>query len=282
MSKLFSIRHAAVLAAAALSVVSLTACGSGKPVKSNLPEISQTVDHADTPEQHTSATEEQTSVIDTNPDGELVTEGNTAYYYINGVVQKGGIVGNTQNGFYYANEEGAIDLGYCDGVEFNGAQWNVIEGKATEVFDESDEVLYRALQAVAKFTTTDMTREEKLRACFDHLKTDYLEGVRHDPPYQEIDWPILYANDIFVYGKGDCFSYGAAFAYIGKAIGFTECYACNSGGHGWAQIDGKYYDPEWDMHHNEYNHFGVTAEDDCDVDYVDSLTEGVDWMRVKV
>ena len=93
---------------------------------------------------------------------------------------------------------------------------------------------------------------------------------------------MLYANDIFVYGKGDCFSYGAAFAYIGKAIGCTECYACNSGGHGWAEIEGKYYDPEWDMHHQEYNHFGVLPDDPCDVDYSNTLTEGVDWMHVLV
>lgn len=127
-----------------------------------------------------------------------------------------------------------------------------------------------------------MTRDEKLRACFDGIKNDYLEGVRHDPPYTEIDWPVLYANDIFVYGKGDCFSYGAAFAYIGKAIGCSECYACNSGGHGWAEIEGKYYDPEWDMHHQEYNHFGVLPDDPCDVDYSNTLTEGVDWMHVLV
>ena len=260
------LRRVAVLCAAIAAVASLTACGAGKPVKSNIPEISQTVGRDKAPAQQ--------AVASQNEPVEVQTDAPAA--------AQPGLVGDEQNGYFYAGADGNIDYGYCDGVDINGEAWNVIEGKATKVETESDEVLHKALQMVAKNTTTDMSREQKLRACFDHLKEDYLEGVRHDPPYQEIDWPVLYANDIFIYGKGDCFSYGAAFAYIGKAIGYSECYACNSGGHGWAQIDGKYYDPEWDMHHNEYNHFGVSAGDDCDVDYVDSLTEGVDWMRVKL
>ncbi len=266
MSKKHFIWRVAVIAAALISAASLSACGAGKPVKSNIPEISQNVEKTQQSAQPTAAPVEQSS--DNTPQS--------------GSTGQSGIVGDDANGYMYLNDDGSVAEGYCDGIEVDGVAWNIIEGKATKVETESDEVLHRALQMVAKNTTADMSREEKLRACFDHIKEDYLEGVRHDPPYQEIDWPILYANDIFVYGKGDCFSYGAAFAYIGKAIGFSECYACNSGGHGWAHIDGKYYDPEWDMHHNEYNHFGVSPGDDCDVDYVDSLTEGVDWMHVKV
>ena len=36
------------------------------------------------------------------------------------------------------------------------------------------------------------------------------------------------------------------------------------------------------MHHQEYNHFGVLPDDPCDVDYSNTLTEGVDWMHVLV
>ncbi len=127
-----------------------------------------------------------------------------------------------------------------------------------------------------------MDRAQKLKASFDYIKTAYLEGVLHDPPYHEMDWPVVCANDLFIYGKGDCYSYGAAYAYYAKAIGYKEVYACNSGGHGWAEVEGKYYDPEWDMHHNEYNHFGVAPEDDCDVNYTRGLAPGEAWMRIKV
>ncbi|MBQ3298973.1 MAG: ubiquitin-like domain-containing protein [Ruminococcus sp.] len=212
----------------------------------------------------------------------FVSDGKTAYYISGGEVQKGGIVGSENDGYYYADDSGVIDTGYCDGVNVGGVDWYVIEGRAGKAESDSDKTLHAACKAVAACTDSKMTREEKLRKCFDYIKTSYLEGVRHDPPYTEMDWPIVYANDLYVYGKGDCYSYGAAYAYMGKAIGYTEVYACNSGGHGWAEIEGKYYDPEWDIHHNEYNHFGVLPDDPCDVNYSGTLVMGNAWMRIKI
>ncbi len=210
------------------------------------------------------------------------SDGKTANFIKDGEIQKGGIVGSDKDGYYYADADGNIDLGYCDGINDGNYDWSVIEGKAYKAESDSDKTLFAACKAVAACTNSSMTRQEKLKKCFDYIKTSYLEGVRHDPPYTEMDWPVVYANDLFVYGKGDCYSYGAAYAYMGKAIGFTEVYACNSGGHGWAEIEGKYYDPEWDIHHNEYNHFGVAPEDPCDVNYSGTLVMGNAWMRIKI
>ena len=283
------------IAAAVASVFVLTACSTvGKPVVIKIPEIGkQSVPEADsakTPKKSEASDKSDNSDKPDNSEnsekkqeaGFVKEDDGAAHYYINGEIQKNGIVGDEKNGYYYADGDGVINLGYCDSITANDAEWNIINGKATKVTTESDLTLNAALKAVAKCTKNTMSREEKLRACFDYLKTNYLEGVRHDPPYNEMDWPVVYANDIFVYGKGDCFSYGAAFAYMAKAIGYTEAYACNTGGHGWAEVDGKYYDPEWDMHHNEYNHFGVSPGDDCDVDYVNTLQPDVEWMRIKV
>ena len=274
-------RFAAIAAAMVLAVSFLAACSGGKAVKSDIPGIDNTISQTSgDPVQTAAATE----AVATTPsgDGELVTEDGKTFLYINGEKQKDGVVGNDQSGFYYADSEGVIDLGLCDGVEVNGIKWNVIEGKASRAETESDETLHLALQAVAKWTNTSMSRDEKLRACFEGLKNDYLEGVRHDPPYTEIDWPVLYANDIFVYGKGDCFSYGAAFAYIGKAIGCTECYACNSGGHGWAEIEGKVYDPEWGRHFFDHTYFGIDYYNNpTSVNYT-VIKGGAAWMHVKI
>ena len=215
----------------------------------------------------------------------IVTAANgTTSYYIDGNLQKDAIVGSDAEGFYYANADGIIDMGYCDQVSYNGETWNVINGKASRVESDWDITLGYALKDVAKCTDSSMTKDEKLRAAFDYIKGAYLEGVLHDPPYNEPDWPVVCANDLFVEGKGDCFSYGAAFAFYGKAIGCEECYACNTGGHGWAEIDGKAYDPEWDSHHQEYNHFGVSPGDDCDVSYFGGFieAEGYEWMHVKL
>ena len=246
--------------------------GSGEPVQTATDAAAQTT---------TSAPTEVITTAPANRSG-MVEEDGVMRYYVDNVLQTNAIVGSDAEGYYYADPEGVINMNYCDGVNIDGVDWNVIEGKAYAVSDDWDTTLHYALQMVAKCTDTTMTREQKLRAAFDYIKTNYLEGVPHDPPYREMDWPVVCANDIFVGGKGDCFSYGAAFAFVGKAVGCEECYACNSGGHGWAELDGLCYDPEWDMHNSEYNHFGVAPGDDCDVRYFESLTEGVDWMKIKL
>jgi|GEM_PF-6555917 len=146
--------------------------------------------------------------------------------------------------------------------------------------EDAQAVMEAARDAVRKCTHKGMTMEQKLRAAFDHLKDDYLEGVRRDT-YTGPDWPVVYAKDLLIDGKGDCFSFGASFAYMAKAIGFEEVYACNSGGHGWTEIDGKLYDPEWATHSDKYSYFGMSYDEPCDVPYGDALGDE-DWMHVKI
>ena len=235
------------------------------------------------PDLNTKVTDGMTITLTEKIQDGFVTEKGKTYYYINGEMQKNAVIGSEEEGFYYAGADGVIDYGYCDGINYNGSDWNVINGKASLAESNSDLMLNKALKAVAKCTKSSMTKQEKLKAAFDYIKTAYLEGVRHDPPYKELDWPIIYAEDIFVYGKGDCFSYGAAFAFMGKAIGCENCYACNSGGHGWAEIEGLVYDPEWDMHYPKYNHFAVDYDNnDTDVNYKKGIEPGADYMHVPV
>ena len=49
---------------------------------------------------------------------------------------------------------------------------------------------------------------------------------------------MLYRN------RADCFGFGCAFAYLANAVGY-RAYAVSSGGHGWAEVDGRVYDPVW-------------------------------------
>ena len=192
------------------------------------------------------------------------------------------IKGNDTDGYYYVGSNGEVDYNYCDAVTVDGVDWNVICGVATKVVSESDKTLHLACKDVARWTNSSMSKEDKLKVCFDSIKSDYLEGVRHNPPYREDDWPVVCANDIFVYGKGDCYSYGAAFAYVGRAIGYTESYAVNSGGHGWAEINGLIYDPEWSMHSNKSTYFGLSYDDKVDVPYASAISDGAEWKRKKI
>ena len=213
-------------------------------------------------------------------DGGFVNKDGKLYYYQNGEKQTDAIVGD-EDGVFYADSEGVIDKGYCDGVTVGGENWNIINGEAFRVDSDSDETLFRALQVVAKCTDSSMSKSEKLKASFDYLKDNYLEGSRRGD-YREMDWPSVYADDRFVHGKGDCYSYAAAFAYMARGIGYEESYVCNSGGHGWAEIDGLIYDPEWSMHNFKYTYYGMTYDEPCDQAYGNSFSRDVDWQYVKI
>lgn len=59
----------------------------------------------------------------------------------------------------------------------------------------------------------------------------------------------IYANDHFKRTGGDCHADGCAFAYLARAIGYKDVYACldvgpkGTNGHCWTEIGGKVYDP---------------------------------------
>ena len=218
------------------------------------------------------------------PKNGFYEEDGVRYYYIDNVLQVNTIIGNDTDGYFYAADNGAIDMGYCDGVTVDDKDWIVIEGAAYPVETESDKCLFAAAKDIAACTQTNMSKEEKLQASFDYIREHYLEGVLHNPPYSYtvIDWPIVVANDLFVYGKGDCYSYGAAFAYYARAIGYTEVYACNSGGHGWTEIDSLVYDAEWSKHSDNYSYYAMSYDEECDVPYASAIEDQADYKRLKI
>lgn len=271
------ITKAAALLIAAVALCSTTSCSIQKLLPFLPAEQESTSSSQPTTEADDTTVEPSTADVD----GFVVID-NQTYFFSDGVLQTNDIVGNSEEGYYYAGSDGAIDYGYCDGVTIDGIDYIIINGKAWSVFTESDKALFQAARDVAKCTETSMTKEEKLKCAFDYLKTNYLEGVRHNPPYRESDWPVVCADDLFVYGKGDCYSYGAAFAYLGKAIGCSDCYAVNSGGHGWAEIEGLIYDPEWSMHSSNYPYYAMTYDEKCDVPYKSSISDGADWKRKEI
>ena len=128
-----------------------------------------------------------------------------------------------------------------------------------------------------------MTKAQKLEACFNLLVNDYGEKNPFIPHYKEIDWPQVYANSIFDLEYGNCFSYAAGIAYLAKAIGYTEVYALNSGGHGFAEIDGLVYDPEWTKNHT-FRYYALAYEASPDLNYKGVRDASVNnaWMRVKI
>lgn len=176
---------------------------------------------------------------------------------------------------YYSTQEGKMLSLPAQTVYVNGKEM-------AGMSPESLATLQRAQAVVARITNDSMSREQKLRACFDYVKTAYREINPRIPHYKGMDWPVVYANDMFVNGAGNCCSYAAAFAYMAKAIGCEEVYCCNSGGHGWAEVDGLVYDPEWSKWHHTYNYFALSYNTPTDQDYKGAIGAGHPWMRIKI
>lgn len=180
-------------------------------------------------------------------------------------------------------KDGELQKNVRDAITLNSVKYIVTEGKAQKVVTEADKTYFRAFGEVKKATKPDMTKEQKLKACFDYCKNAYYEYRPRTPHYKGMDWPIVYANDMFIKGGGNCLSYGAAFAYMAKAIGYENVYCCHSGGHGWAEIDGLIYDPEWSLHHKIHSFYALSY----DVvyggqNYKAAIAPGYPWMRIKI
>ena len=158
-----------------------------------------------------------------------------------------------------------------------------VNGKAMEgMSPESLATLQRAQTVLASITTDSMSKEKKLRTCFEFVKT-YQGAFPRIPHYMGMDWPVVYANDMFLNdGKGNCFSYAAAFAYLAKAIGYKEVYCCSSGGHGWAEIDGLIYDPERNKFDPSYSYYALSYDTKTNVDHKGGIAANEPWMHIKI
>lgn len=236
--------------------------------------------------------------------GYVNVDGLTYYYSTSGDLMHNCIVGSEQEGLRYADSDGVVDMS-CTGIieaddgcwylrdglvdtvsrftcTYGGEEWNVLSGKARKIVTEEDKVLSRALELVNRITDSSMTKEEKLLAMWNYCRDAYVERNPRIPHYKGMDWPIIYANDMFLNGVGNCMSYGAEFCYIAKAIGYQDCYACNSGAHGWAEIDGLVYDVEWSRHFFKYNYYALSYDTHTDQNYKGAISAGKPWMHIRV
>lgn len=180
-------------------------------------------------------------------------------------------------------EEGRVDVSARRNLTLDDARWVLMDGYAWPVTTDRARMLYDAMALLPSIINENMTKEEKLRACFDYIK-GLTEGVSRSPHDTSMAWPEVYAADIFEGTGGNCFSFAAAFAYLVRAAGYTEVYACNSGGHGWADVDGLIYDPERAANSYLNPCFGLDYQyvPDYRQTLETSTVEGYEWMRIKI
>ena len=103
--------------------------------------------------------------------------------------------------------------------------------------------------AIAACTTQDMTQEEKLRACYDYVRSFKYLGRNAALPRTVKTMPYenatAYARKIFETGKGDCYNFAASFCFLARALGYEATAIVGSCGyvwsstaiaHGWVEI----------------------------------------------
>ena len=104
-----------------------------------------------------------------------------------------------------------------------------------------------------------MKKSEKLKKSFEYLLKHF--QYRGSPDFEKSkQWEQNYAQDLFEEGHGNCYAFGAAFAFLANAVGYKECYAVSSGGHGWAEVNGKVYDPTWSLTDKNHSYYGISFD----------------------
>ena len=161
------------------------------------------------------------------------------YYFFN--------IKNGKNGYMVKNKK-------VDGILLKK------NGKAKLTRDSRSKlnVLIKANKIVEKITKPLMKKSQKLEACFKYTITKF--EYRGSPKfYKTKNWDRDYALDMFDDGHGSCYAYGAAFAYLANAVGYEKVCAVSSGGHGWAEINGKIYDPSWEITDTKHNYYAMAS-----------------------
>ena len=106
-------------------------------------------------------------------------------------------------------------------------------------------LLIRVQKLSDKAVRPAMKKSRKLRAVFDYVRDNYTMHTIPELGHSAGDWDLDYAYFLIDHGYGDCYSFAAAFSYFANAVGYQNVLTANDDGHGWTEIDGRYYDAHW-------------------------------------
>lgn len=144
--------------------------------------------------------------------------GKLYYYNSKGVMYKDAVVGNSTDGYYYADSNGVC----CESQEMR-----------------------LAAEFIAKYCKGS-TLKEKMKYGFLYMAKNYpYVRVYNDTPADEKDIPP-FAVELFELKAGTCYRYAAAFACVAKIAGYRSRFCFGYSGtlsHGWTEVyvDGRWY-----------------------------------------
>ena len=164
----------------------------------------------------------------------------TRYYYFRIKAGSGGYMktGCTVNGVKLAKNGKAVQSGKKDRLK----------------------ALTTASSIVNAVTNPDMSTKKKMKKVWAFLQKNF-EYTGTKKFYLSENWEVDYALEVFATRKGNCYGLGAAWAFLANACGCSDAAAVSSGGHGWAEIGDKIYDPSWERIDLRNNYYGRKMSD---------------------
>lgn len=117
-------------------------------------------------------------------------------------------------------------------------------------------IMVAANQVMHQVTKPSMSKSEKLWQCYMKAVNYHYGslGNHYDYRHYPSNWDVGYAENMFYRGSGNCFAFASAFAYLANAVGY-KANVVSSGGHGWAEINGKVCDPDWGKVTKQYSRY---------------------------
>ena len=138
-------------------------------------------------------------------------DGKTYYLNANGTLTVGWLNIGEDLYFFYDNGTMAVD------TEIGPYKFGK-DGKLISFLNPNSEMQTLIRGIVASVTNAEMTQMQKLEACYNYILKNCSYKRTYETPSG--DWTADYAKDILTTGKGNCYRYAAALAYLAKGVGF--------------------------------------------------------------
>lgn len=120
--------------------------------------------------------------------------------------------------------------------------------------DTSTQLKIKTMETISKITNSKMTKNQKLRACFNYTMSCRFWGGKYPKSVTAKGWYKAHALDMITTRAGNCYGYACMFAALASELGYQP-YIIDAripGEHCFVMIDGRYYD-------NMGNRFGTAA-----------------------
>ena len=210
--------------------------------------------------------------------GWVVYKNGMKRYFVNGKYKKGLYITKNKSMYLFSKNKGYLLYGTR---VYKGVTYYIKPSGRVEVYKKGGVYYYpngtrltpdqtyewetqlRARKIVSQITNDSMTPAQKMLTCFNWVMEGYYQTYHTEKGSAFFtNWPATFANDHFLTRSGDCLSDAAAFAYLCKALGYTNVYVVvdynNLEGHAWAEVNGLIYDPLFAQAKSFANNYGVT------------------------